>query len=188
MSFFQILAKYSGENNTEGTDKATIHSYGEVYNTIIENLKTKQDVKVLEIGIYSGAFLQVLCECLPSASVVGIDIDLSHLRFRDPAVTIHTMDGTSRETVARLGEMYDLVIDDGSHRPADQLKTLDIFAPCIKPGGVFVMEDIQPQYADALKAQMQDVANMHDLSMEWMDLRHVKNRYDDIIAVFTRVL
>jgi hypothetical protein len=36
----------------------------------------------------------------------------------------------------------DAVIDDGSHRPADQIVTLKALLPWLKPGGVFICEDV----------------------------------------------
>ncbi len=37
---------------------------------------------------------------------------------------------------------FDLIIDDGSHRPADQLRTFEALLPLVRPGGWYVIEDI----------------------------------------------
>ena len=47
------------------------------FNALIE----KEEPNVLEIGIYSGAFLQVMSEFLPKVQIIGIDINTSNVKF-----------------------------------------------------------------------------------------------------------
>lgn len=37
-----------------------------------------------------------------------------------------------------------------------------------------------------LRPQLEMVSKKHNLEMEWLDLRHVKGRFDDILAIFTK--
>ena len=40
------------------------------------------------------------------------------------------------------GIMLNVIIDDGSHVASDQLITLSNFYPMLKPGGIYIIEDI----------------------------------------------
>lgn len=191
MSFVSLLDKYSDAAQHMGTDKTTVHSYGDVYETILGDLKsrgTAYPAAILENGIYGGGFLQAVADFLPNAQVHGVDITLAKLRFgRDhPRIHLHQADGTRRETAEAIGVEFDVIVEDGSHLPDHQVASLDAFAPYLKPGGVYVLEDIDGQHADDVRARLADVAATHGLTMEWKDLRAVKGRYDDIMAVFRR--
>jgi len=43
---------------------------------------------------------------------------------------------------------WDIIIDDGSHVPRHQLITFTSLFPCVRPGGVYVIEDIESSYYD----------------------------------------
>lgn len=184
-----ILERYSSFNNTHGTDKTTHHSYGDLYNNIFEPLQIKTDVSVLEIGILTGAFLQALSEYLhPSAIIHGIDIDVSNMIFakNTPNVYVYQLDGTLKESAEKLNHHYDVIVEDGSHLPDHQCKTLDAFAPYLKEGGVYIIEDIHEACSGELQKHLCDISFRHGLVMEWHDLRDKKNRFDDIVATFRR--
>lgn len=194
--FLEILKKYSSDAaNENGTDKNTAHSYGNVYASILSKLKeaaikASSTLNMLEIGIYSGAFLRVLHEYIPDAVLYGIDIDISRVRYVNniPNVHIYQLDGNDPTSASTLNQSYDLIIEDGSHAINDQIKTLDNFAPYLKSGGIYIIEDIQDvnDNVKKLKPELEKLATKHDLIMEWMDLKHIKNRYDDILVVFTK--
>ncbi len=61
----------------------------------------------------------------------------------------------SRGGLPQVGEKdLDLVIDDGSHEPGHQLKTLVKLFPRVAPGGLYVIEDIETSYWDAQGASI----------------------------------
>jgi hypothetical protein len=189
-SFVKVLERYSSVGNAGGTDKITVHSYGNVYNSIFHGLKNSgiHQPTVLENGIYSGAFLQAVADYLPYAMVYGVDITLKKIRYGwdHPRIRMYQMDGTKRETAEAIGVYYNIIIEDGSHLPAHQIASLDAFAPYLKKGGVYVIEDIDGQYEAYLREELYKVAVKHQLVMVWEDLRWVKNRFDDILAIFIR--
>ena len=57
---------------------------------------------------------------------------------------------------ADLGEeRFDIIIDDGSHVPWHQIFTLEtIFDTWLKPGGLYIIEDIETSYWDHHKASL----------------------------------
>mmetsp|Transcript_26068 Transcript_26068/g.69536 ORF Transcript_26068/g.69536 Transcript_26068/m.69536 type:complete len:172 (-) Transcript_26068:197-712(-) len=52
------------------------------------------------------------------------------------------------------GTGYGVVIDDGSHVPRHMLLTFQTLWPYVRPGGVYVLEDIGYSYSDCLARSM----------------------------------
>jgi len=72
----------------------------------------------------------------------------------------------------RVG-LLDIIIDDGSHLYYDYTATADVLFDQLRPGGVYVIEDIQTQDSvDALRAAGWQIE----------DWRESTGRYDDVIA------
>jgi SAM-dependent methyltransferase len=190
---FEIaLNKYASLNNTTGTDKTTSHAYGPLYTSLFGGMRERVGgVKtILEIGVFSGASVQAFADFFPEAAVVGMDITLDNIIFgrKDPRVTYIKGDGTNPIIAECLGIHFDIILDDASHMPDDQVNALDAFASFIKPGGIFVIEDIagNKDIAD-LRVRLDKVAERHGLVPgEWFDLRSVNGQFDDIVAVFRR--
>lgn len=185
--FSDVLRKYGAVDNRSGTDKMTIHSYGEVYDPLLEALRSKGACKVLELGTCSGAFLAAVREYLPLAECQGVDLTLEHVKFRGDRLSYFEGDATSAECLDFALGPYDLIVDDASNGLADQLASLVLFGPLLAEDGTYVIEDIFPEhdvYADYVRREMGVLADALGLAMEWRDLRGLKGRYDDVAAVF----
>lgn len=185
----EIFARYESLDLAAGTDKTTHHSYGAMYESILAPLRSTA-THVLEIGIYSGASLAAFRDYFHNAHVDGIDITMKHVlpQHRNlERTTIHIMDGTSPDAVQALhAQTYDVIVDDASHVPRDQVESFRVFAPYIKVGGVYFIEDIDGNHEHMLRQQLGEIAHQNNLCMEWYDFRSMKNRHDDIVAVFRR--
>ena len=139
-----------------GSDKASTHNYYLLYGAILANGAKR----VLEIGLgtndssvvshmgntgHPGSSLRAFRDLLPGAIIYGADIDKKVLFSEDRIETFWT-DQTEDEAMAKLfstvpGDM-DLIIDDGLHSSAANLRTLFYALPKIKKGGWIVIEDI----------------------------------------------
>jgi 2-polyprenyl-3-methyl-5-hydroxy-6-metoxy-1,4-benzoquinol methylase len=194
MSLRDFIAKYSAVANDNGTDKDTTHSYGPLYETLFSPVthrsRAGEDVRILEIGIYSGAFQQVLAEFIPNATIVGADITLANVKFgcSEKNVTMYQLDCTdpSAVTVLQARGPYDIILDDASHHPDHQVITFNLFAPLIGPNGIYIIEDIHQNHADNVRYRLTELAEKHSFVLEWKDLRSIKGRFDDIVAVLRR--
>jgi len=191
LSFNDILTKYANRDNIHGTDKNTTHSYGELYSKLFLDMKNKNVVKkILEIGVFSGASVVTFADYFENAEVFGADINLSRVIFGkdNDRIKYFKVDATKDESVTIFkNEKFDIILDDASHLPEDQVKTLDLFAPLLSKNGLYIIEDISDQNdLDALKANLLNVASNHGLVLEWYDMRKLKGRYDDIVAVFNK--
>lgn len=102
-------------------------------------------VTVLEIGVMGGGSLDLWRRYFgPKASIYGVDINPT-CKSLEPDHKILIGDQGSHEfwrTFKTLVPSVDILIDDGSHRPEDQIVTLEEMLPHISPGGVFFCEDI----------------------------------------------
>jgi predicted O-methyltransferase YrrM len=183
-----ILRRYESHHNKSGTDKTTTHAFGPLYQTLLDGYRYSA-TNVLEIGVYSGASCCAFAEFFENAVVDGIDISLDNVlpRFAErDRLRLRRLDGTDADTPRALGTMYDIILDDASHVPADQIRSLDLFAPYLKPGGIYIVEDINGSLAEQVHRGLSDAARRHGLSFDWHDLRHVKGQFDDIVAVMKK--
>jgi hypothetical protein len=79
--------------------------------------------------------------------------------------------------------MFDYIIDDGSHRPAHQVRSFELLWDRVKPGGKYFIEDIESD--EVLRLLEKIVAGM-GVEFVVYDLRKKKGRFDDIMLVATR--
>jgi predicted O-methyltransferase YrrM len=169
-----------------GTDKTTTHAYGPIYDRLLEPYRTSAK-RVLEIGVWGGASVLALAEFFQQATVDGLDVDMNELRYGvgHPRIRYHVGDGCSPETARSLPGDYDVIIEDASHKPDDQVATLEAFADSLAPGGLYVVEDIGDV---SVRPRLAAVAEKRGLEMRWYDLRCVKGQFDDVMATFRRPL
>ena len=184
-SLSSLMIKFRAFNNKDGTDKDTIHSYIETYEKIFAPLRNNAR-NVLEIGIYSGAFLEILADYFQNAQIRGIDIDLGNLRFGkdNQRIHIYEMNGTDPDSIKNLGVVsFDLIIEDGSHIPDEQVATFKNYAPVISPGGIYIIEDIDSGTLTTLRPRLAQIVDANRMDYEIIDLRYVKGRFDDICMI-----
>ncbi len=156
--------------NRYGTDKGTVsplpgwpaHNYTAVYEAHFEPLRDRP-ISILEIGLgvpgdhwevrmakgrneRGGASLRTWEEYFPSARIYGIDINpASHLDGgRIATFQANQGDAASlRAVLDRIPEThFDIIIDDGSHRPDHQQTTLGVCFPRLRPGAHYFIEDL----------------------------------------------
>lgn len=187
--YSQVMSKYSSYNHAFGTEKDTTHSYGPLYEEVLKEFEGRNHLAFLEIGVLGGSFLQVLHELFPEADIYGIDINLQNYLYdtKNPRIHLYEMDATREETADYLNVCFDLIIDDGSHLMVHQKQSLDVFAPYLKKNGKYITENII-QGNEQLRKDLETIGYKHNLEMEWVDLTHKKQRFDDIVAIFHRRL
>lgn len=143
----KLAAKY-------GTDKIW---YTPFYHLLFEHRRDYLTKKVLEIGIGSvsamkhvpgyqpGASLRMWRDYFPDAQIFGVDKDTSVLFQEDRIKTSYCDQADANELLAIgqwTGGGLDLIVDDGSHDPLHQLWTARMLLSYLKPGGIYVIEDV----------------------------------------------
>jgi uncharacterized coiled-coil protein SlyX len=109
-------------------------------------------VRLLEIGIQNGGSLEIWSRYFPNAEkIVGTDINpkCANLSYADPRIAVVVGDANSDDTQAAiLGHTlaFDIIIDDGSHRSSDTVRSFARYFPYLAPGGAYVVEDLHCSY------------------------------------------
>lgn len=105
-----------------------------------------REVHVLEIGVYSGGSLPMWREYFgPQCQVHGVDIEEACRVYENDWTSISIGDQADRRFWKRFKQEHpriDVLIDDGGHEPEQQLATLEEMLPHLRPGGVYVCEDV----------------------------------------------
>jgi hypothetical protein len=103
-------------------------------------------VNVLEVGIYSGGSLEMWREYFgPRSRIYGVDIQPACRAYERDGVQVFIGDQGDREFWKRFREQVpaiDIVVDDGSHIAEHQIVTFEELLPHLRPGGVYLCEDI----------------------------------------------
>jgi hypothetical protein len=139
--------------------------YGGLYGVLLE--PSREQVRcVVEIGIGTvipkapstmfgigsnnyrpGGSLRAWRDFLPNAAVHGLDVAADTQFAGEGRITTHLCDSTDTEQSAAMLRSIaplvpDLIIDDGLHVEAAQIATLRNFFPALRPGGLYVVEDV----------------------------------------------
>lgn len=120
------------------------HTYTPFYYHLF---KDKRNVikKVLEIGIGRGGSLLMWQDFFPQAQIYGVDYRPDLLLNRD-RIKSFLIDQRRKEHLRQLiehtGPGIDLVVDDGSHRPRDQVFTCLTLMPLLNKDVTYIIEDV----------------------------------------------
>jgi len=164
-------------------DKGSTHSYIDQYEILLAPYRHKEDCVFMEIGLAQGLSIAMFREYfgLKTQKVIGVDISLTfdtkpHL---DAGTALIKSDATKIDLIHKLiGQTFDVVIDDASHMAQDQETTFKLLKPFMRPGGIYIIEDIL-----ALEPERPRFTRLHD-NCQIIDLRGVKGRFDDVLIVY----
>jgi len=143
------------------SDKLYWHSYIPMYEALFHQ---RQVFRLLEIGIgfkdlmvpflpagveyCHGSSLKMWAEYFPEADIFACDIREDAL-INEGRIRSITCDHGSAQQLTELvtwaGGDFDVIIDDGSHQTEHQIMTASLLLPWVKPGGVYVIEDVWPE-------------------------------------------
>jgi hypothetical protein len=107
-------------------------------------------VKMLEIGVFKGGSLEMWREYFgKAATIFGIDInpDCAGYVTAPNQVRIGSQDDPLflEKVILEMGTP-DIVLDDGSHIGQHQRKSFEVLFPLLKPGGLYMIEDLHTSY------------------------------------------
>ncbi|KQX56332.1 MULTISPECIES: class I SAM-dependent methyltransferase [unclassified Streptomyces] len=137
-----------------GSDKwASFHWYTAHYARHFAPYRDRP-VRVLEIGIggfdddLGGGSLKMWKRYFPRGSVFGLDI-YDKTALTEPRLTALVGDQNDPDFLTRLAREhgpFDIVIDDGSHVNEHVRTSFRTLFPYVRPGGLYVIEDLQTAY------------------------------------------
>lgn len=177
------------------TDKNTVHSYLDLYETFLEKKKFTAK-NVLEVGIgnfgpKNGGSIKLWRDYFCSANIYGLDI-LPKNRvidelFNDQRIKLFTSTDAYDPFFVRdnLSEIkFDFVIDDGPHTLKSMQDFILLYSPLLTDDGILIIEDVQSidwfgKLRDATPRKLRD-------QIKTYDLRGVKGRCDDILFIIDK--
>lgn len=155
--------------NLYGTDKGTVspvpgwaaNHYTDVYEAYLGRFR-ESAITILEIGLgvagnrwdtrivqgrnTGGASLKMWYDYFPRATIYGIDVNPCAYLNNDRIATFVADQGDVADlrafTDAAGSATFDVIIDDGSHRPDHQQTSLSFLFDKLSPGGLYFIEDL----------------------------------------------
>jgi hypothetical protein len=147
-SFTEILV-------ASGSDKYTRHHYERYYERWLEPLRDVRKLQLLEIGANQGHSLKLWSDYFTHAqSIVGLaygeaakNVD-QQVDGLPGGVKVVWGDQSTLATMNKLQKLgpWNVIIDDGSHVPQHMMYSLFHLWKAVKPGGLYVIEDLETNY------------------------------------------
>lgn len=176
-------------------DKGSFHSYLEYYSELFAPYRETAD-HVLEVGVRMGDSLRMWAGYFSNATIWGIDNgseaglprfteeEQERIRFvaadtTDPSRFLWNLTNECNAySYGSDSEKFDIVIDDGNHHPYAQAATFALLSPFVKPGGIYLIEDIEDiSFASTMQRLF---------GGQVVDRREVRQRHDDILLVWRK--
>merc|ERR1719336_3344255 len=145
------------------TDKLWRHGYHRYYETQLAPYREIDGLRLLEIGADSGISLGAWLQYFTKPAAVqgvahGVDADAARKKACDlmpdqcEKLAIYSLDQSDKAALADMSEKnpdgWDIIIDDASHYPPHQIISFQSLWPKLRPGGLYVVEDIESSYVD----------------------------------------
>ena len=179
--------------NPDETDRGGWRGYDRVYSEYISHLKNSS-LNILEIGVHSGYGLLAWARYFANSKVYGGETEFKYWipqynkMIQDypefERVKIFEINSTESADWSNSFDnvMFDIIIDDGSHMPADQVLTLRNGWKYLKSGGYYFIEDISSRYTNPSKQYVFDhVRKLEDAKLSRI-YSHVNEGWANILS------
>lgn len=174
MSIQKLFRKYGSDKSRTGYDVA--------YEFFCAHLLGKPGIRLLEIGVLHGASARVWREWFgPDANISVIDIVPENAKMAEGvADNVFVGDQSNPEflqsVVEQTGGRWDIVIDDGSHKPSHQWTSFQVLWPHVVEDGLYIVEDTGANVGK-FRAKIQGRSAMDELYEKALsNMRHQQRR------------
>ena len=167
------------------TDKNTCHSYLDTYERLMKD-KHLTCKNILEIGVQMGGSLKLWNDYFVNANIYGIGgIDVDDIldsikdleRVKCLKINAYSNEGTEYFLNKKIE--FDFIIDDGPHTLESMVIFIQNYTKILAVDGILIVEDVQDiKWCETLKKSVPE-----GYTYEIIDLRHIKNRWDDILFI-----
>lgn len=129
------------------TEKANL-GFLDIYEEHWQYLQRRDfgEISLLEIGVYNGNSIKTWLDWFPGAHIIGIDNNPQSYTHDISGATLYKGDQSDIEflqkVIVECGPQ-DIIIDDGGHHWDEQQISLMYLWPHVKPGGMYIIEDLQ---------------------------------------------
>ena len=185
------------------TDKDYEHNYLDgFYEELFSPLKDKE-INFCEIADLTGDSLRIWEKYFPKANILGLNINAPDgFNEKKGRVRIDKFDQSNKKSLKKYSkqiESQDIILDDGSHKMRDQQITFAKFFRRLKPGGIYIIEDLHtslevhlpekamyqwgdPNKTDTLK-MLKDFQDFGEINSDYMsdnDIKYLKKNIDSV--------
>jgi SAM-dependent methyltransferase len=187
-----------------GSDKARVHRYTVVYSALFGS-RYGQALRVFELGLGTndpeapssmgvfgvpGASLRGWRELFPHALVYGADID-RRILFREERIKTFYCNQLDLSSVRELWSDpelqggVDIIVEDGLHTFEANVSFLEGSLGNLRPGGIFVIEDILPEHVDNWYHRLETTYSKQYPTHEFafVVFPYLKNAHDNMLVV-----
>jgi len=120
------------------------------YDRYLSRFRNKE-VLLVELGVGQGGSLQMWKEYLgEKATIVGIDKN-DYKEVEEERISVIIGDETNDDFLKSITTKFpkiDILIDDGSHEPVDQIHAFEFLYPCLADDGLYACEDLYHSYTE----------------------------------------
>jgi len=147
-----------------GTDKLWRHVYDRYYEVWMARFRHLDALSLLEIGADTGNSMVLWADYFTNPSAIhGISYENDKRNLPDQKklvcyhnpracdlITIFTGDQSDQNFLRTFStRRYDIIIDDGSHVPEHVIFSFMHLFSLVKPGGMYIVEDLETSYWDS---------------------------------------
>ena len=143
MTFKDYYIKNKNSNVLESTKWLP---YFDIYDKSSNHLKSKENIRILEIGVRHGGSLLSFESVFKKPIIFGIDNDERckklEKKYNFKIFTGDQSDQFFLTSFVKKAVSLDLVIDDGSHKIPHIIITFQNLFPILNENGVYIIEDL----------------------------------------------
>lgn len=149
------MKNFNYYSNLYNSDKGDVYPDGNGYAFWYENWFSpirEKVTNICEVGVYNGGSTRAFYDYFSNANILGIDIH-DKKEYENDRITTKILDQGNSEHLDNFVQecetqnlQFDIVIDDGSHDVAHQQLTFGKLFKLVKPGGIYIIEDMCTSY------------------------------------------
>ena len=121
------------------------HDYAKFYENLFKKFKRKE-ISIMEIGSFYGNAAASLFFYFKNSKIYSADIFPDLFKYKSKRIRNFYVDSSSEKSIQKsilsLNCNFEIIIEDASHSYKDQIISLFLLFPLIKPGGIFITEEL----------------------------------------------
>jgi glycosyltransferase involved in cell wall biosynthesis len=176
------------------SDKWSI--YINAYERLFQEFQSKP-IRLLEIGTQNGGSLEIWRKYFASAeAIVGCDINpnCAKISFDDANISVVVGDANEKdvaEQIQAISPDFDIIIDDGSHKSSDIVRSFARYFDRVRDGGIYIVEDMHCSYWRAFEGGLHHPYSSLEFFKRLLDAVNVEHwgndrRPSDHLAAFSK--
>lgn len=147
-NYNDILNKYSSDKGTSPLQNPNLaNGYGDLYERYFRDYRDSA-LNICDIGVDQGSSLLANQEYFKNATIHGVDISDKSF-YNTERIKTYIVDQSSLNdldvfslNIRNSNIEFDIIVDDGSHDVSHQQMTFGKLFDLLKPGGIYVIEDM----------------------------------------------